>query len=85
MIASLLQRLFSHPPKRPACLLTETEALAIARTAVDTTMPLHVTRVAQTGAGIEWQIGTATVGSGWTVRIDDASGAVIECRRWGVR
>jgi hypothetical protein len=33
----------------------------------------------------EWAITTATIGSGHTVRIDDATGAVLELARWGVR
>jgi len=33
----------------------------------------------------EWVISTATVGSGYMVRIDDASGAVLEVAPWGVR
>jgi hypothetical protein len=41
--------------------------------------------VRRTDAGIEWLIGTATVGSGVTIRISDATGEILERRPWGVR
>lgn len=34
---------------------------------------------------VVWLIGSATIGSGVTVTIDDATGAVLDRRRWGVR
>jgi hypothetical protein len=74
---------------RPPTRLSEAEALEIARTALrrDTSLFVrHVRRRADGPAdGLEWAIGTATIGSGHTVRIDDATGAVLEVARWGVR
>jgi hypothetical protein len=74
---------------RPATRLNEAEALEIARKALQRDTPLFVNEVKRRTDGptdgIEWVIGTATVGSGQTVRIDDASGDVLEVARWGVR
>jgi hypothetical protein len=74
---------------RPETRLREAEALEIARNALQRDVPLFVSAVKRRadGAadGIEWVIGTATVGSGQTVRVDDASGAVLEVASWGVR
>lgn len=32
-----------------------------------------------------WVVGTATIGSGWRVSVDDASGEVGPVTRWGLR
>jgi len=32
-----------------------------------------------------WLISSVTKGSGWLVTIDDATGAVIQSERWGIR
>ena len=86
MVMSLLRKLLGKSaPTRPTCRLTETEALEIARHALGAATPLYVTRIARTERGIEWQIGTATIGSGVTISIDDATGAVIERGKWGIR
>lgn len=83
---SILRKLLGKSaPARPSCRLTETEALQIAHNELGDATPLHVTKIAQTERGIEWQIGTATIGSGATISIDDATGAVIERGKWGVR
>jgi hypothetical protein len=83
----LLRRLFGRAsaPTRPPSRLTEAQAVAIAREVVGSTNPLYVQDVVQTDTGIEWLIGTATVGRGVTIRISDASGKVLESRSWGVR
>lgn len=81
-----LRKMFGRPQdSRPAYRLTELEALEIARCALDAPRPLHVVSVTQTDQGAQWLIGTATVGSGTTVRIDDTTGEVLERKRWGVR
>jgi len=72
-------------PHRPACRLTEAEALDIAARAIGGRTGCHVREVVQVGGRIEWHIGTATIGSGTVVRISDATGDVIACDRWGVR
>jgi hypothetical protein len=72
-------------PARPACRLSEHEALEIARAAVGAAQPCFVQNVRQTEAGVEWLIGTASIGSGVTIRISDATGEVLERRPWGVR
>jgi hypothetical protein len=86
VIMSLLRKLLGkRAPARPSCKLTETEALEIARNALGEATPLYVTTVARTERGIEWQIGTATIGSGATIRIDDATGTVVDRGNWGIR
>jgi hypothetical protein len=71
-------------PARPACRLSEDQALEIARAAIGA-KPCFVQEVRQTEAGIEWLIGTATIGIGVTIRVSDATGEVLERRPWGVR
>ena len=71
-------------PPRPPCRLSEAEALEIARAALGSTS-LFVEDVYQTVDGVEWRVGTATVGSGRTVRISDATGTTIDVTRWGIR
>ena len=68
-----------------ATRLGEAEALELAHKALHHDMPLFVTDVALGPDGVEWVISTATVGSGHVVRIDDATGAVLEVAPWGVR
>jgi hypothetical protein len=74
---------------KPATRLREGEVLEIARKALQRDVPLFVSKVKPRLDGqadtIEWVIGTVTVGSGQTVRIDDASGEVLEVASWGVR
>jgi|GEM_PF-2027410 hypothetical protein len=87
MIMSFWRTLFARraAPERPDCRLTEMQALELARRAVTGTRPLHVTEVVRTERGVEWRIGTGSVGSGVTLRIDDATGEILERRDWGVR
>jgi len=70
---------------RPTTRLGEAEVLEIARNAVKRDMPLLVKDVEFGSDSAEWVISTATVGSGYMVRIDDATGAVLEVAPWGVR
>jgi len=78
-----------RPADRPLTRLRKAEALEIARKALQRDVPLFVSSVKRRSDGpadsVEWVIGTATVGSGRTVRIDDASGEVLEVAPWGVR
>ena len=86
MLRDLWRRLLGGmQAARPACRLTEDQALEIARAAVSATQPCFVQDRPATDAGIEWLIGTATIGSGVTIRISDATGEVLERRPWGVR
>jgi hypothetical protein len=78
MIA-LLRKLFGRrAAPRPPCRLTEAQALEIARGAVGVAKACYVRDVVQSEAGVEWLIGTATLGSGRTIRISDATGEVLE-------
>jgi hypothetical protein len=69
----------------PQCRLSEQEALEIAAQVVSFPSPLSVVRVSQTERGVVWVISTATVGSGEHVRVDDATGEVIDSGGWGMR
>ena len=67
------------------CRLDEKVALEIAARAAPTKWTLIVLRVTRSAQGFVWEIGTATVGSGYFVRVDDATGEVIDSGTWGVR
>jgi Peptidase propeptide and YPEB domain len=88
MIYAFLKSIFAGAG-RPANRLSEAEALEIARKALPGDMPLFVKDVKRRSDGLadglEWVIGTATIGSGQAVHIDDATGAVLEVVPWGVR
>lgn len=83
LIARLLGR--RGEPPRPPCRLSEAEVLDIAAQAIGARQPMRVLDAVQIGDRVEWHIGTATVGSGTMVRIDDATGQIVERRRWGIR
>jgi hypothetical protein len=85
MIA-LLRKLFGmQAAPRPPCRLTEAQELEFARGVVGDAKPCYVRGVVQSDAGVEWLIGTATLGSGMTIRVSDATGEVLEGSSWGVR
>lgn len=85
LVGRLRQWFGNGATRRPACRLTESEACDIARQAIGRATPLVVQDVVETAAGVEWRIATATVGSGTTVRIADATGEVLAKNSWGVR
>jgi hypothetical protein len=47
--------------------------------------PLSLVIAHRIGGRIVWTASTATVGSGWSVTIDDATGEQGPVRRWGLR
>ncbi len=68
--------------------LREDEVLAIAGKAVggDPIDEHFCVEELEEGSGaLIWSVGSATVGSGLYVRVDDATGRVVEIKRWGVR
>jgi len=67
------------------CRLTENEALDIAARTVTSAAPLTVLRVIRSAQRLIWVIGTATVGRGEYVRVDDEAGEVIDRGKWGKR
>ncbi len=72
----------------PLTRLTREAAVAAAETAARAAgidQRLEMTRVRRNGDRIEWLVGTATVGSGVTVVVDDATGIAGPVERWGVR
>jgi hypothetical protein len=85
-LATLIRAFFGRAiVPRPPCRLSDAEALAIATGVLGNRATLFVRGVRTTPAGIVWDIGTATVGSGSEVAIDDATGALLERRTWGIR
>ncbi len=84
---TLFRRLLLGPP-RPETRMSEEEVKglvdAAARKArVDT--PLSRINVRNINGRITWVASTPTMGSGWSVTIDDATGEVGRVRRWGFR
>jgi hypothetical protein len=86
MIMELMQRFFARPAAPTSTSrMTDAEALELAHRATDGKLPLYVISVLPGRQGLEWQIGTTTIGSGVLIRIDDATGAIIESGQWGKR
>lgn len=82
-----LRRLFGRT-EEAVTRLTREEALTLAKkaaAAANVTEELTMSMVRKKGDRLLWVIGTPTVGSGWTVEIDDANGMVGPVQRWGVR
>lgn len=84
---TLFRRLLFGPP-RPQTRMTKEEVKVLVDTAarrahVDT--PLSRINVRSIDGRITWVASTATMGSGWSVKIDDATGEVGPMRRWGLR
>jgi hypothetical protein len=84
----LLRELWFGPP-RPGTRMTEEQVRALADKAVREAHMKHnlgcMTTVSQINGRIVWSVRGATVGSGWFVDIDDATGEVGPVRRWGIR
>ena len=87
MMAQWLKRALGWPvtPARPPCRLSEAQARAIASRALRGETALITHDIVATDAGVEWRIGTATMGTGEVAHISDATGAVLRIERWGVR
>jgi len=87
MIPDWLKRLIGWPvaPARPPCRMSEAQARAIASSALGGETALIVHDVVATEHGVEWRIGTATMGTGEVAHISDATGAVLRIEPWGVR
>ena len=82
MVVDFLKDLIGWPrpsvsPVRPPTRLTEEQAVAIASKALGGETGLALLDVAVTNHGVEWRIGTATLGDSEEVFIDDATGAVL--------
>lgn len=69
---------------RPPTRLSDDEVLAIAATVL-TTRTYAVQDVSASGGGVVWTVGTRNRGVNEWVRVADATGAVIEHRRAGLR
>jgi hypothetical protein len=73
---------------RPKTRITEEQAKALAGKAAEAAhiemTPGFVT-VRHIEGRLTWIVSTPTIGSGWHVRIDDATGEVGPVKRWGIR
>ncbi|MGH1351413.1 MAG: hypothetical protein ACRBBN_11485 [Methyloligellaceae bacterium] len=74
---------------RPETRLTDEEAIAIVRCDEEnmsfSDMPLYVSDISEEAAGTFIYVSTATKGSGILYKVDDATGDIVDCVRWGVR
>ena len=88
-MTSWLNRLLRiDPPNaaRLACRMSEDEVLRVARQAVSGDEDaLYVHGAQQTPRGIEWRVEARVIGAAPYVRVDDATGAVIEAGRYAAR
>ncbi len=88
-MTSWLARMFrSDPPPVPVlpCRMSEAEVLRLARDAVHADEgALYVHGAQQTPAGIEWRVEARVIGAAPFVRIDDATGRVLEAGRYATR
>ena len=73
---------------RPKTRMTEEQVMALA---AEATQAAHIDRtfgfatVRYIEGRLTWIASTPTIGSGWHVRIDDATGEVGPVKRWGIR
>jgi hypothetical protein len=82
------RRLLFGPPPPPETRMTKEEVMALAAEAFANTRTDDVLcwpTVHSVDGRLTWIVGTATVGSGWTISIDDATGEVGPVEHWGVR
>ena len=86
-LRALLARLFLPPPTL-ATRLRPDEATAIAEraAALGGRPGTHGHAVAREDPdGVTWDVCQVAIGSGWRVRVDDATGEAGPVTRWGVR
>ena len=84
----LLRGLIGLSPRRPVTRLTEANVLDLARRALPADASgagLIVTQLRREGPSVRWIVSTASVGSGTTISVDDATGQVTEIAAWGLR
>lgn len=75
-------------PPRPVTRLSREEVIDIARAAIrdrPRSQDLGLAEARREDGRLVWHVSTATVGSGYCVMIDDATGTVISEGGWGVR
>jgi hypothetical protein len=73
---------------RPETRMTEEEVMALAVEAAAKARIDHAflgPTVRRTDGRLTWTLSTATLGSGWSIHIDDATGEVGPAKPWGVR
>ncbi|MGU3664908.1 hypothetical protein ACLBX9_12045 [Methylobacterium sp. A49B] len=84
---ALLGRLLSTPPL-PTTRLSAREATAIAEAAAWRAGAPgthgHAVLVRKDGAAV-WSVAQVSIGSGWLIDVDDATGTAGPLRRWGLR
>jgi hypothetical protein len=83
-----IRRLFGRKAQRPVTRLSEQEVRAIAKAAVAEGFfkdLMTITSVEQRDGRVLWHVGSATRGSGLWVTVNDATGEVVEQKKWGIR
>ncbi|MGI4746360.1 MAG: hypothetical protein ACRYGI_06925 [Janthinobacterium lividum] len=83
-----LRRILGFSPSRPPTRLTEPEALQIATGALTSSFVgqnLIVMKVYKKEDNVLWTLTTATVGSGLSITVNDATSEVMTVAPWGVR
>ena len=74
--------------ERPTAKLSQAQACAIANAAVSDSpykAMMTMARVDNRDGKRVWIVGSATIGSGMTVIVDDATGKILHREPWGVR
>lgn len=85
---SFLRRFIDRGRSSPKSLLSAQQACDIAENVVSGTHcagTMNLSRLESRDGKLIWLVSSVTIGSGMTVTIDDATGAVIRSERWGIR
>lgn len=85
---SFLRRFIDRGRSSPKSLLSAQQACDIAEKVVSGTHcagTMNLSRLESRDGKLIWLVSSVTIGSGMTVTIDDATGAVIRSERWGIR
>jgi hypothetical protein len=83
----LLRRLLFRP-RPPETRMTREQVMALAAEAVAEARINHAflgPTVRCIDGRLIWNVRSATIGSGWTLDIDDSTGEVGPVKRWGIR
>lgn len=85
---NFLRRLFGQGQPIPKSVLSVQQACDIAEKMVSGTHcagTMNLSKLENRDGKLIWLVSSVTVGSGAMVTIDDATGAVMQSERWGIR
>jgi hypothetical protein len=85
---NFFRRFWRQNNERPPAMLSEAKACAIASTALADSpygTMMTMARLDNREGKQVWIVGSATIGSGMTVIVDDGTGEVLSREPWGVR